>query len=65
VDMNFSEGELIMFIPDMPDVPQQYASGMLAQASQSGWITNTRDCWTGFPVKPLIRPQQAAVKYRL
>ncbi|MFA6445416.1 MAG: hypothetical protein WCV99_24015, partial [Sterolibacterium sp.] len=32
---NFSQGDLIMFVPDMPDVPPQFAPVMIAQASQA------------------------------
>jgi hypothetical protein len=34
-DMNLSQGEVIMFIPDMPNVPPQNVPVMIAQANQA------------------------------
>jgi hypothetical protein len=33
--LNFEQGDVVMFVMDMPDVPEQYAPVVIAQASQA------------------------------
>jgi hypothetical protein len=50
-DMNLSQGEVTMFIPDMPDVPPQNFPVMIAQANQAqpSDVTTMRTLGVCFP----------------
>jgi hypothetical protein len=74
--MNLSQGEVTMFIQDMPDIPPQNAPVMIAQANQAQLATNNIDRTVGVchivPNGPyhdrdsaenLIEPAVAAFEY--
>jgi hypothetical protein len=51
-DLNFAQGEVLMFIPDMPNVPPQDVPAMIAQANQvqAGDTIKTRTLGVCLPV---------------
>jgi hypothetical protein len=62
-DMNLTQGDVTMFIPDMPNVPPQYVPVMIAQAASVQLSTEKLDTTIGvcqlIPSGPVDMPQSA------